>query len=721
MHLLFLISIILTVISTAFLTIISENKKIYQAGCIFGGILFGQVVLTYELLSLFSAVTPVNVLIINAVFFVISLLLLKKSGKKPEYKEDFDDEKRRIKFAVQKDKWLKIAVISFFIYMAGSLIYMYVVPPNDGDAVSYHIARIPFWYEAHNINHFVCSDIRALVMPINSEVFYFWAYSFIKSDIFVRVFSFLSYLLFAVGLRGLFKEIKISAGVFLWTLLSLTAMQNIMFAVTGTETNIAIAGLVISSLFLFLTGLKKSEIKYIYFSSLMYALAAGTKTPALQAIPAVAVIMLTIAVLEKKKEAFKYLLMFAGFFLLNFIIFASYNYVLNFIDFGNPVSSVNVTETHKLYGGFKAFVANIIRYCGMMIDTTGLPYCVPFWRIKTAIVDCVLALLGIQPDIGLIAPDSKHFDIGNNYENLCGLGILGIIVFLPALFISLKRIKHSEKSLFFGVFAAGFLINIVVLSATLGYMLYSIRFIMFFVMIAAPVITYIFVINRKNLFKKIIALIIIYSFTFSYYFYERRFSPYLCYVFYKNKTVNNFKTNARCANIDFDIPSQACVIYNDIKNDGHNVLYFATSGSDLFFLKNMSNLNNNFHIDYKLLETTNEDDIDWDKYDYILVPLKQDNTTIKEITKYKNAVINYNDGSDGSAPYYDFAPDLFANCVFASSRIKNFKWLSEDENKITTSECFYKPYILEKHNYSLFVETNKDKETQVNIYKKNRN
>lgn len=79
---------------------------------------------------------------------------------------------------------------------------MYFMPINDEDALSYHVARLPFWYDFRNINHFITSDIRALIMPINSEIFYFWAYSFIKSDVFVRLFSFLSYILFGAALRG---------------------------------------------------------------------------------------------------------------------------------------------------------------------------------------------------------------------------------------------------------------------------------------------------------------------------------------------------------------------------------------------------------------------------------------------------------------------------------------------------------------------------------------
>ena len=89
MHVLLLFSIILTAVSSYFLTLLFENKKIYTAICYFSGILFAQVVFIYQILSLFSAIKPVNVICGNVIFFIISSVLFVKSKIKPDFKEDF--------------------------------------------------------------------------------------------------------------------------------------------------------------------------------------------------------------------------------------------------------------------------------------------------------------------------------------------------------------------------------------------------------------------------------------------------------------------------------------------------------------------------------------------------------------------------------------------------------------------------------------------------------
>ncbi|MBQ2644116.1 hypothetical protein IJG14_00910 [bacterium] len=721
MHCFLFISILLTAFSSLFLTLVFENKKIYSGVCIFGSILFSQVVLNLQLLSLFSIIKPFFIIGLNLIFFVFSFVIWKFYAQKPSFNTEYNYEIEKIKLSIHQDKWLKYSVIAFFVFLIGSIIFMYFMPANDEDALSYHIARLPFWYEAKNLNHFECADIRALIMPINSEIFYFWAYSFIKSDIFVRLFSFLSYIIFVAGLRGFLKELKIPVKLCLWIILSLTAMQSVKFSITGTETNITIAALLMDSMFLFAIGAKYNKLRYLFFSSLLYALAIGTKTPAIQIIPAFFLIYTVISCVFNKKVFYKYLSFFCIFFIVNFILFASYNYILNYIDFGNPIASVHSAEMHKFYGGVKGFFANLFRYCALFIDFSGFPLCVQLWRIKIAFINIIFSLFNIQTNTIDIIPDIEFLKIGNNFENMNGLGVLGFLILLPSLYIAVKRIKHSLKSLIFGILTIAFVINIIILSCSLGYMIYNIRFFMIYAMLASPVLIYAFLLKKNSKFKIFIAVIIMYSFTFSYYFYERRFTPYLLYIFYHNPSIEKFKNKILSANIDFDKPSQAYVIMDKIKSEGKipvNVLYFAPEGANIYYTKHLEN--NNLHITFKLLETTDEKDIDWSKYDYIVVPNVQGNTNIKNINKYKNAITKYNDDYDKHEVYYDFDKNIFASCIFLSNRTSNFKWLQEPENKYTSSDCFYRSDILQKHGFYCILKVNsydKVPKKQLNLYK----
>ena len=54
--------------------------------------------------------------------------------------------------------------------------------------------------------------------------------------------------------------------------------------------------------------------------------------------------------------------------ILNFFVFSSYNYILNFIDYLNPFGSEISINRHGFFVGFKGFIANFIRYNIQMLD-----------------------------------------------------------------------------------------------------------------------------------------------------------------------------------------------------------------------------------------------------------------------------------------------------------------------------------------------------------------
>lgn len=714
MHILLTISIISVLISSAFLTLRFENKRLYSALSYYFLIVFGQVVVTYEFLSLFSAIKPWNVVAINILVLAVSAFLFKKSGKKPDFGEEISSEINKLKFAVNHDKWLNVVAVAFTVFLIISAIYCYVIPTFDGDAFTYHIARLPYWYEFCNLNHFEIADARAIVMPINSEIFYFWAYSFIKSDIFVRFLSLFSFIFFVFGARGFLKELKVPMNISLWTIFAVTAMYNVMFSVSSSESNLVIVALIVISLYLFLIGVKNDEKLPMYFATVAYALAIGTKTPSLQMLPAFFVSCVVISYCYKKKEFYKPLLYCGVFLILNFFIFGAYNYVLNFIDFGNPITSAAIAEHHKFMGGFKGFIANIIRYIAMFINFsgtdipygTGVQFSEAAWRIVTALSGIVIALLGIDPEIGIVISEKVWFVEGNRFENMMGLGILGFLLFLPAIVISIKKIKTSKRTLIIGSMAWGFIINILVLSCTLGYMIFSIRFIMGFVMCAFPVLIYMFMRKKNNIFRKVIAVIMIYTLTIGFYCYERKFPPFLTVKMYQAGSLEKFKEELICQNDTFISDSQSCSIVKTTKSDKKpvKVLYFPSSGTDTYYVGHMQD--ENYTVDIKLLETAEESDIDWDSYDYIVVPNVQYNSYISydSLEKFRNAVTNYSDGSDGQTPFYEFDDKMFANCIYGTSRQSGIKWLTIDKNAISLSMCYFKHDLFTKHGFKFFAK-----------------
>lgn len=729
MHILLTISVILVLLSSAFLTLRFENKKFYNALCYYFSLVFAQVVVTFEFLSIFSAIKPLNVVIINFLVFVIAAIIWCKKKNLPDFRKDFSAELEKMKFVLNHDKWLNIVSLVFVAFFVVNVFYAFLIPAFDGDAVTYHTARLPYWYQMCNLNHFEIADARALIMPINSEIFYMWAYSFIKSDIFVRFLSIFSFVLFLGAARAFLRELNVSMKVSLWTIFAVTSMYNVMFTVSSTETNLTIVAFIVSSLYLFLYGVKNDKKIPLYFATLAYGLAIGTKTPSVQMLPAFFVTCCVISYCYKKKDFYKPLLFCGGFLVLNFLIFGSYNYILNILEFGNPFSSQALIEHHRFIGGFKGFVSNIIRYAAMFVNFSGIyvPYGsgVQFseasWRIVTALSDLVIALFGIDPDLGVVLSEKTWFSSGNSFENMLGLGVLGFLVFLPAVVIAFKKIKTSKRNLIIGSIGVGFVISMLILSCSLGYMLFSIRFIMCYVMCAFAVMIYMFMRKKNDGFKKVVAVIMIYSMTIGFYCFDRKFTPFLLVKLYKAGSINKFKTELMCENETFIVDSQCCTLVKMTKSDKKpiKVLYFPSDGMDTYTIGHAQD--KNFSVDIKLLEKVEESDIDWDSYDYIAVPNIEESTYIsdKSIDKFRKAVTAYNDGSDGRTPFYDFNDNMFANCIYDSSRQPKIKWMTIDKKRITRSHCYFKHSLFEKHGFKFIFRIPNSEGTRakdLNIY-----
>ena len=89
-------------------------------------------------------------------------------------------------------------------------------------------------------------------------------------------------------------------------------------------------------------------------------------------------------------------------------------------------------------------------------------------------------------------------------EQTIGFGILGFLVFLPMVFVSIFRFffNKNKKLLLCFVCAVAFLVNVLVLARTMAYMVYSIRFVVAFVCLSAPIL--IFAYKKKSFIKPII-------------------------------------------------------------------------------------------------------------------------------------------------------------------------------------------------------------------------
>lgn len=632
---LFLISFLLVFISSYFITSVIAPKKSILGVIYLFIIAFAQIVLIFEVLSIFSAIKQFWVLFANVVVFASSFYVWIKNSK-PLWCVDCKDFRNRVANSLKLDKSLMWLYFAFCFFILVALVLCLLFPITSSDAYAYHVNRSLYWVLQGNLNHFDVPDIRNLCLPINSEILYSWVLLFVKKDVFLGFFSFVGYLLAMVSIYNILGFCGYCTRKKLWVIFILSSFASVLVQASSTETDIIIAGLLLSCVFLFWYGLRNNKLIPVFMASLAYALAVGTKTTAIIAIPGVGILMLGICFYLKKYKPLAY---FLGFGVLNFLIFSSYNYILNFIDFHNFLTTPCFTVVSKNYYGFAGMIANFVKHMFLLIDFTGFRWSDYFGPSILALKNNILEFF----HVGYIPNGLYSTNYATNrslLEPLMGTGVLGLLVFIPCLIGSLLKpiFKfRTKKTWFTFIFAVVFIVNILVMSYLLSYMSFSVRFIMSYIVLSAPILVYSYLSNKNPLKYIIILFSLFYLLCISTHLWARPFIR-LGPIFKVNSSITYLRYIAHCK--DFEaVPmytNDSCVLRDNLRKKfpkDKNLLIFIDASGNFYTLKALEF--EGYKVDIKRLEDVNN--IDFNKYDLVIAPrMGQLSTVIKNYEKRKN-------------------------------------------------------------------------------------
>jgi hypothetical protein len=634
---LFIISFLLVFISSYFLTSIIAPKKNILGLIYLFLIAFAQIVLTFEVLSLFSAIKAGWVLSLNFVVLILSTYSWRKRNK-PMWSLEFKDFRNRVINSFKLDKSLMWLYVGFAAFVMVAFFLCFIMPITSADAMSYHVARSVFWVLQGNLNHFEIADVRILCLPINSEILYSWILLFVKKDVFFGFFSFVGYLLSIISIYNILSLMGYSTRKKLWTVFIFSSFSSVIVQASGTETDIIIAGLISSSIFLFWYGLKNNQKMPVFMASLAYVLAIGTKTTAIIAIPGIGLFMLALCFYFKQ---YKPLILFLGFGLINFLIFASYNYILNYIHFGNFMGSASLIVTSKNYYGLRGMFSNFIKYIFMLFDFTGFRWAEYVTPTFTSIRNTILHFLHLSyiKDGLYTMPYAVNRLL---LEPVMGAGILGFLVYLPTLCFAflypIFKIK-SKKTWFIFSFALLFIVNLLLMSYLIVYMIFSVRFVMFFMLLSAPILIYSYFPRKNPLKYLIIAFALFYFLGVSTYLWPRPFVK-IVNILIKHHSITYLRDLARCKSFDENTSyeNSACILRNRIEKSfdkDTKFLIFANTADKIYLIKALGF--EGFNIDFGLLE--NVENIDLNKYNIVISTNRGQLSTL--INNYKERKNDY--------------------------------------------------------------------------------
>lgn len=521
---LFFGSVTLIFLSSYFYTSILKPKRFVDAFIYFVCAVFSQIIVSVEILSIPSKLTPSSLSVSHVLLFVFGFLIWKKFGS-PIYKiEGFKTLVFDIKRALIKDKVLIFLAFFFILSVIGSLLITIFSPPNHYDSMNYHLARVPFWIQYHSVNHYPTTSIAQLIHPINSEILMLWSMIFTKGDWFVTYPYYFSYIGIIIVLWAFLSLLNISVERKLWTVFIFASLPIVIVQSSSILIDIMVAFFIFASLYLFYCGIIENRKKSIIFSAITFAIAIGLKTTIFFVIPPFAVAFLLVSGKYLRKDFYKPIILFVSVLLPFFIILSSYNYIQNFLSYGHPVGLKSFILRHSIDKPyyFQGIIVNFIKHFLMLIDFSGIDLVRSYTHIGGSLLNSIVNVLGFNKNWGSagLRGSYYHFTEFNPYinENHVFWGILGFLVFLPYILKSAftKVFKESKRGSLIGISGLLFLFFMTCIITLAGYQLFNTRFMLVGVVLAAPVLAYSYDrhFSLYKIFISIIAIFFLFKITF---------------------------------------------------------------------------------------------------------------------------------------------------------------------------------------------------------------
>jgi Dolichyl-phosphate-mannose-protein mannosyltransferase len=287
------------------------------------------------------------------------------------------------------------------------------VPPNNWDALAYHLSRAAAWYQGHAVGwiHGAHTD-RENVFPPNGEIEILSTFAFVHGDRLAALPQFLAELALLASIYLTSVRIGFDRrGAALAALLTGTLTQVALQATT-TQNDLVVASFVAAALAL-LVGAQQRELPIV---AVGLGLALGTKLTALFALPLLAVVAVVLLPRRRLAEL-------AVCAVVAFVAFGSFGYVSNLRHTGTlfgasvEVKSFRATVTVKEVG------ANVARDYWRFIDFSGFR---PNPQVLKGIWNVGLA--GFE---GLGLPAEPPWPNTLSNEDISYFGPLGVLLVLP--------------------------------------------------------------------------------------------------------------------------------------------------------------------------------------------------------------------------------------------------------------------------------------------------
>jgi glycosyl transferase family 87 len=287
------------------------------------------------------------------------------------------------------------------------------VPPNNWDALAYHLSRAAAWYQGHAVGWIQGAHTdRQNVFPPNGEIEILSTFAFVHGDRLAALPQFFAQLallpsIYLISLRVGFGR----CGAALAALLTATLTQVALQATT-TQNDLVVASFVAAT-FALLLGRRRRELP---IAAVALGLALGTKLTALFVVPLLVILALVLLPRRRLAEL-------AVCAAVAFAAFGSFGYVSNLRHTGSVFGASAEVDSFRAKVTVKELGANVARDYWRFIDFSG-------YRPDPQVLEGIWSV-GLAGFEGLGLPAEPPWPNTVPNEDISYFGPLGMLLVVP--------------------------------------------------------------------------------------------------------------------------------------------------------------------------------------------------------------------------------------------------------------------------------------------------
>ncbi len=308
-------------------------------------LMMAQLVLISQVLSILEHLNSSGYLIGQLIMLVLSLALWWWRGQPPllsGLRFNPPDIRRTLKtHPVLVVMGLLLGVMIAYYAISGAIARNYFL-----DAERYHIPRAFLWLQYESANHFFTQNFRMTDFPPNASFIYAWMMALSGHTAGLNIPQAVAALSGALATFGLARAAGFRRSQSVFTALLLLFNLELLNQVQEAQIDLIVMALT-GAFMLFVVRVMQVQTRkdahaqkiYLLYLAIGFGLALGTKYTVLFILPGAAFGFLVYALYHFRREALSVLAACTIASVSGFMVFGSYNYILNMTEYGSPFGS----------------------------------------------------------------------------------------------------------------------------------------------------------------------------------------------------------------------------------------------------------------------------------------------------------------------------------------------------------------------------------------------